>query len=417
MVQPIDYMGMLNRPDLGESLLSGLRAGAALRQARDERQERQQASEMREQYSADLQNALSNPTAGNFAALSAKYPQQREAFKQSWDLLSKEQQDSEFGAGVQVYHALQGGNTDSALKVVDDQIAAMEGSGEDASAIRNIRSQILADPNRASGFVGLTLSSIDPEKWSSIAAESRAAESAPFELSEKESKAQSAAVKAKFAESQAAQDLAKGGWEIQKLANDIGISRQNSKIAALNAQISRESNDLKREELQQKLDDKQAERDAALRTKSAEVESSRASMDNMLNTADRILKTPMDVIGSASGPVSSRVPTLSQDTADFEELVNTLGSQSFMAQIPNIKGMGALSNAEGEKLQSALQNLSLRQSPERLVENVKEAQRLILKSRQTLADRYGVPDVLPDRPVSSGAAMPQGFRVLGVEGQ
>ena len=118
----------------------------------------------------------------------------------------------------------------------------------------------------------------------------------------------------------------------------------------------------------------------------------------MLNTADRILKTPIGVIGSAAGPVSSRMPTLSQDTADFEALVETLGSQSFIAQIPNIKGMGALSNAEGEKLQAALQNFSLRQSPERLLENVKEAQRLVMKARKNMTARSGLPETIPDTP-------------------
>jgi len=138
-----------------------------------------------------------------------------------------------------------------------------------------------------------------------------------------------------------------------------------------------------------------------VREKVAEVENARATMDNMLNTADRILKTPKSVVGSAAGPVSARMPTISQDTADFEELVTTLGSQSFLAQIPNIKGMGALSNAEGEKLQAALQNFSLRQSPERLLENVREAQRLIMKGRSTLAKRTGMPDSIPDTPAAS----------------
>jgi hypothetical protein len=215
---------------------------------------------------------------------------------------------------------------------------------------------------------------------------------------EAESSAQKAAVAAKFAESNAVIDLEKKGWDITKIQNDIDIAKQNSRIAAMNAATSREGNSLKRQENELKLREMIDKRDTAVREKVSEIENARSTMDNMLNTADRILKTPKNVVGSAAGPISARMPTLTQDTADFEALVETLGSQSFLAQISNIKGMGALSNAEGEKLQAALQNFSLKQSPERLLENVKEAQRLILKGRATLAKRSGLPESIPDTP-------------------
>ena len=392
MAGPNDYT--IQQPDIGGSLLGGIAAGQKLGAQRN-------AQEKHEQYAADLQTYLNNPSPQSAAAMTVKYPEQREAFKQSWDILGKDQQDSQFKSGVQVYSALQNKSPDVAKDILDKQIVAMDNSGQDSTPFKSIRDAIDRNPEGMAAQIGLTLSALEPEKWGKIAGEMRAAAKAPSELTESQAKAQKAAVDAKFAESAAVQDLAKGGWEISKLQNDIGISRQNAQIAAMNAATAREGNSLKREELQLKLQEKIDARDAKVNEKAAEVQSSRATIDNMLNTADRVLNTPMSVIGSAAGPISSRAPTLSQDTADFEELVNTLSSQAFMAQIPALKGMGALSNAEGEKLQASLQNLSLRQSPERLVENVKEAQRLIMKSRATLSDKYGVPDVVPDTPSSA----------------
>ena len=75
-----------------------------------------------------------------------------------------------------------------------------------------------------------------------------------------------------------------------------------------------------------------------------------------------------------------------------------------MAQIPKMKGTGALSEGEGKKLQASLQNFSLKQSPERLIDNMKEAQRLILKGRSNLAKKYGVPDAVPDTPAAAPSA-------------
>lgn len=413
-LDPINYLGMIQQGvggGIGEAITSGLRTGAAIQEFRAQRNQADQAA----QYAADVQAAFNSGDARAFAALSAKYPQQREAFKQSWEMLNKDQQDQEFGTGVQVWNALGSGRADVAKSLLDQHITALKNAGDDTTDLENIKRSIDADPRQARNMIGLSLSAIDPDRWGKIATEQRSAESAPFELSEKAAKAQKAAVDAKFAESKAVQDLSKGGWEIQKLANDISIARENSRIAAANAKMTREIDDLKRRELRAKLDGMERERDQKISEKTAEISSARSSIDNMLNTADRILNTPIDIIESAAGPVSSKILTVSSDTADLEELVNTLGSQAFMAQIPNLKGMGALSNAEGEKLQSSLQNLSLRQSPKRLVENIQESQRLILKARQNLSDKYGVPDTIPDRPAAADKAAPQGFRVINVE--
>ena len=402
-MQPIDYASMQKAPDPGQAMLEGLKFGQGIRDMRDKRAETERAEELRKQYSADLSSTMNNPTPEAFAALSAKYPQQREAFKQSWDMMKEGQRDQEFSTGVQAYGAIQAGQPEVAAQLLDERIAAKKNSGQDATKLETMRKMLDSDPKAISSHLGLALSSIDPDRWNKMTSELRAAQKAPSELSESQSKAQKAAVEAKFAESNAVLDLQKKGWDITKVQEDIKVAKENSRIAAMNAAISREGNALKRQEMGVKLQEMKEKRDEAVRTKAAEVESARGSMDNMLNTADRILKTPMGVVGAAAGPVSSRMPTTSQDTADFEELVTTLGSQAFMAQIPNIKGMGALSNAEGDKLQAALQNFSLRQSPERLLENVQEAQRLILKARSTLTKRHGVPEVIPDTPAAAPA--------------
>lgn len=405
---PHDYT--VQQPDVAGSLLGGIQAGQQLGAA-------QAANTLSKQYSEDLHTTLSNPTPQAFAALIAKYPKQREAFKDSWGILNKDQQDQQFSAGTQAYSAIQKGKPEVAVDLLDKQIAAMENSGQDAGNLTKIKEAVQRDPKGAGAQIALSLSSFDPDRWGKIAGEMRESALAPSELTESQAKASKAATDAKFAESKAVQDLAKGGWDISKIQNDIGISRQNAQIAAMNAATARqangiksEGNNLKLQELQLKLQDKVAARDAAVNQKAAEVTNARGSIDNFLNTADRVLKTDPDVIGSAAGPISSRTPTLSSDTADFEELITTLGSQAFLAQIPNMKSMGALSEKEGDKLQSSLQNLSLRQSPERLTENVREAQRLLLKSRENLARKYGVPDVTPDTPAASPS--PTGIEAL-----
>lgn len=410
MAQPFNYM--LNVPDPTQSVMGGVQNALNISNMMSQRNLAEQqalalqkARETQAQMDSDLGALSQNPTPSALASMMVKYPSLSENFKKTYDVLSSEQKDSRIKQASQVYAAMQAGKPEVAQQLLLEQAAAARNAGmeQDAKAAETVAELVKLNPATAETSTGLLLASaMGPDKFAEtftkLQGERREAELQPSKLTESQAKAQKAAVEAKFAESGAALDLQKKGWDITKIQEDINISKQNAGIAALNAQISREGNQIKREENQLKLQDLVQKRDSAVREKAADIEAARANMDNMLNTADRILKTPIGVIGSAAGPVSSRMPTLRQDTADFEALVETLGSQSFLAQIPNIKGMGALSNAEGEKLQAALQNFSLKQSPERLLENVKEAQRLVMKARKNMTARSGLPETIPDTP-------------------
>jgi len=417
MAQPFNYM--LNLPDPTQSVMGGVQNALNIANIASQRNlaeqkslDLQRAREQQMTMEADLAKLSQNPSPSALASMMVKYPSLSENFKRTYDVLNSEQQQARVGQASQVYAALQADKPDVAVQILGEQANAYRNSGmeKDAKTLDDLSELIRMNPATAKTSTGLFLASaMGPDKFTEtftkLESDRRAQELQPSQLTEAQAKAQKAAVDAKFAESNAALDLQKKGWDITKIQEDIKIARQNASIAALNAQIAREGNQLKREELGLKLQEMKDKRDTSVREKAADLESARGNVDNMLNTADRILKTPMGVVGSASGPVSSRMPTLSQDTADFEELVNTLGSQAFLAQIPNIKGMGALSNAEGEKLQAALQNFSLRQSPERLMENVKEAQRLLIKARKNMTARAGLPETIPDTPAvgTSGA--------------
>ena len=415
MAQPFNYS--INVPDPSASVMGGVQNALGIANMVSQRNLAEQQSldlknqrEQQAQMQVDLGTLAKNPTPSALASMMVKYPALSENFKRTYDVLSNEQKGARLDQATQVYAALESGRPEIAQQFLVDQAVAHRNSGQDkdAKTLEDLAMLIKESPDTAKTSTGLFLASaMGPDKFAEtftkLQAEQRDAAMAPAKLTEAQAKAQKAAVDAKFAESMAVQDLSKKGWDIAKIQNDMAVSRENSKIAALNANLRRETNELKRAELQQKLQVAESKRDESVREKVAMVETGQAAIDNMLNTADRILNTPAGVISSAAGPISSKMPTLSSETADLEELVTTMASQAFMAQVPNLKGMGALSNAEGEKLQASLQNLSLRQSPERLLENVKEAQRLMIKARSNLSERYGVPDTIPDTPAATPA--------------
>ena len=407
MVQPVNYMAAMPQIDLSQSF-SGL--GKALGEYRDYREQQkkdQAAADLKMQYADDVKAYFAKPSASGLSMLTAKYPGQREAFKDIGDRMSAEQKAVELPVMAQAFHAITTGKPDAAKLLVDQQIEGMQNSGMDATKLKMIRSQLDSDPTQVAGLIGLVGSSIDPDGWGKMMGEKRAQDLQPSlvrkgvaEAGAAESDASVKAVKAKFAESEAVLDLEKKGWDIKKLQADIDIDRQNARIAAMNAAANREANAIKRQELRLKVNEAIAKRDETARGKIAEVESANSNIDNMLNTIDRVMSNPSlkDVVGSFEGRMPAAASMLDDQESDAIALLDTLGSQAFLAQIPNIKGMGALSNAEGEKLQSALQNLSRAQSEKQLTSSLKEAQRLMIKARKNVADRYGVKQSVPDTP-------------------
>ena len=417
---PIDY-SLQGIQSPAQALMQGVQFGAGLSQLQAQRQAaeaqaaaQQAAINRQQQFQGALQSFFANPNR-KFEDLEGVLPfadkQQFEGLKLIAERMDKRTGDASKQFYGQLLAAIE--FDPAQAKTMLDQRIEAEPNPQNKQALTVARNSLEIDPEMAANSIELIGGASFGKDWyesiSKVREQRRAAAKFPFELVESEARANKAAVESKYAESKAVLDLQKAGWDITKLQNDIEVSRQNSAIALMNAQLGRESNDLKRQELQAKLQEAQDKRDSTIREKAADLEAARMNVDNMLNTATRILRTPRPVINAATGPISVRIPTTSAETADFEALVETLGSQSFLAQIPNIKGMGQLSNAEGEKLQAALQNFSLKQSPERLMENVREAQRLLSKARGNMSARAGLPESPPDVPAAAVAVrLPDG---------
>ena len=415
---PFDYT--LQQPPALGSVLGGFEAGFALSER--ERQRQAQEAQMRAQQEAQMRAAQiqerfynnQNPSLQDVIEFTTTLdPALVGHTKDMLAKLPEQQKQRNLSTGLQMLSALDTGSTDVVTQIAEESATALENSGDanTAQLLRRVAEVAKQDPNIArSGIMASLIQYPGGDKAieSYIAARKAPAETAKIEAEARESgsKALSAAVAAKFAESKAVQDLRLGEAQIKKLAEDTEIARMNARIAAMNAATSREGNDLKRQELQLKINDMQRERDSKLREKVATVEAGRASMDNMLNTIDRVLKNPAlnDVLGSLEGRMPAAASAFDDQESDAIALIDTLGSQAFLAQIPNIKGMGALSNAEGEKLQSALQNLSRAQSEKQFRASLKEAQRLVLKGRKNLSAQYGVPDTVPDTPAAEPSA-------------
>lgn len=419
-MNPIDYSIDVASPF--QSALQGYKSGLAINQAQQQQQAQQvelqqqqaalAAQQRIQQRRALIQQKGASATADDFASLMLDDPKQAESISKVWALKNDDQQQAHASNLLQWGAAIKNGAPDVAVKAMRDRADAIAASGDkrEADALRANAGVLEQNPQLALGMIQAQLSA-NPrgkdaaETLAKLGSEQRAAELQPAAMEKATADAKTATTGAKFAESKAVQDLNLGQAQIAKMAADTEIAKMNSRIAAMNAATSREGNDLKKQELRLKLDEAVQKRDDKVREKVSTAESGATNIDNMLNTVQRILQNPRlnDVLGAVEG----RLPAFTNDqSADAVALIETLGSQAFLAQIPNIKGMGALSNAEGEKLQSALQNLSRKQSETQFRTNLNEASRLLMKGRANIEKSTGVKLGAPDTPAAPGARPP-----------
>ena len=430
---PINYSIDVQGPF--EAALGGFKLGAAgaevqAKQAEAQAKETARKNAMDAQAKVQALLADKNATASDLTQASFLLPKDQadNVLKIAGEMTTVQNQNTLSQAG-QVYSALKAGQPEIAKQLLQDQIDAHRNSGNEpkAKATETYLKLIGVNPTGAQNTIGIMmammpggkeiLENVDktlstgrleaqaPEAQRKAVADAdaaiadaktkqatadNAAEKAKADAALATANAAKEAVVARFAERSAQAELDKSAAVIRKTDADIIINRENARIAALNAAQAKETNVLRRDELRQKIDDAKEKRDTADRDQRATLASQSADIDNFINTAEQIKQTPISIIKSATGPIASRLPTTNQDVANFEALIETLGSQAFIAQIPKIKGTGTLTEKEGDKLQSSLQNLSLKQSPDQLIANVTEAVRLMGIARVNIAARAGL---------------------------
>jgi len=110
---------------------------------------------------------------------------------------------------------------------------------------------------------------------------------------------------------------------------------------------------------QQTLDDKRTEKQAK---EEAQKQGVVASFDSALDTLNRIATHPgkSSAVGFG-GTTASMIP--GTNAAGFASQLETFKAQVFLPQVQNLKGMGALSDAEGKKLTASIGALDQKMKP------------------------------------------------------
>lgn len=399
--------------DGGASIQRGLEIGATIRDIGIRRQAAQKqleaenaAKERSDQYKTMLSDYMADPKFNKLQQLQVAFPEQEKAFKPLIEQMDKRQLLAEQSTGIKLTTALKNNNIDLANKILDESIEAAKNSGLDISAFEQVKGGLSNNPTSTLGLVQwLTMHTMTPEEQEKFAKAQQTLEETQQSKELFPSKLRETAAKAGTAESEA---IIKGEEakiaplkvkaDYQKVLESIKdsqlgreLDKQRVAIAAQSNAISREGNALRRQEMQLNLLNKQQEFIDKANEKKSIVYGAYDNTRNIKDTVNRALSFfKTGAAQQAHGPIRSKLPTIDTNVANYEELLNTIGSQAFVQMIPQIKGTGNLSEAEGAKLQSAMSNISLRQGPKQAEKNLIIIKNLSEKALKNTERKYGI---------------------------
>lgn len=161
---------------------------------------------------------------------------------------------------------------------------------------------------------------------------------------------------------QRGQDITVRGQNIsaQNAALSREIQRAELQDKVLDRQIARETNQIKLDELKQKQADVRQKAEIAKADRHAAAQGAVDTFSTALDSLNEIEQSPG--LSKAVG-IRSAFPTVpGSDAANFEARLDTFKAQTFLPMVQSLKGMGALSDAEGKKLSDAVGALSPKMS-------------------------------------------------------
>ena len=206
MPAPYNYMAMIPRPNLLESIRTGEALGEAVGGAFEAKRDND--------FRKDLQDTLNRPGFRSFNDLMAKYPDKAENIQKLSADMDEAEKESAYTKGMNIYTAFETGNIDVAKAMMDEEIAAGKNAGRDMRVIEGIRAKVDQDPRAAQAGIGLWLAGTNPKRWdeTTTAFEARARSKAEREQAE---------------------------ITVKKLGEEVGLTRAQIKQAEAAAAASR----------------------------------------------------------------------------------------------------------------------------------------------------------------------------------
>lgn len=360
----------------------------ALQAVKDITQTHQQFQQQQKQaaFQKKMGEAFSASDINGMRKLAADYPEQMQAIQQGMGFVDANKNQA-IGSAAMALKLAAGQGPEAVKGVLMKNADALGHVGINPEDAWQTYQQDPQQFNRYTDLIGLH--ALGPEKY--------------FDVMDKQQGRD--IQRGQLAETQRSNDMSNArGWANVGIAQQgVNLRKLELQDKALERQISRETNQVQLGVLQDKRAATQRELEQA---KTDKVDAYNSGMDTMtrtIDTANKVLNSPgfTGYFGTNLNPLSSRfIP--GTDAADTSALVDTLGSQGFMSGIQQMRGLGALSNAEGQKVMDAIGNLSANQSEKSARAAIKTIINTTQMAQKRMQQKYGqdIPAPQPEQSLS-----------------
>jgi hypothetical protein len=393
---PIDYLSAVPQQDFLKDIQGGFQLGTGIRQVQQQYQQQQLAQQRAQQYQAATQAAMTNPNPQAFAKLALDFPEHAAPLKQAWEQMDAGDRKQEGDTMAQAYSALLSGRHDIAQQTIQDVIDARKNSGLDTSHYDNALRMVKDDPTKASASLGFILSHINDPKafatqFGALGGEQRTDQQGPADLAKKNADAIKAAAEAQVAVGTVPALIQKPVEENLTAQTKRRVDEFNVQIAAANSETERGRLTLERDKFVADQSLKSTESGA---TAQSQIDSAQHALDTIKTLrADPAAKDSVgnwfSGPGTVLGKMLSHVP--GTENMDYKAQLESLKSQVFLPAVQQVKGMGSLSNAEGEKLGAAVAGLNADMSPKARDNAIGIIEKYMTKGLQKGLASKGVP--------------------------
>lgn len=247
IVSPIDYS--TNAPSPLDTFTQGVQSGLQSQAAQIQLQEKKLQLQQQQNYMNAAKSVLNN--GGNpedIARLAVAFPGQAAGLKDAMGIKTDADTQARLTQALPIYHAYLSGNTDLAVKLLNDQATSYENAGQmdKAASSRNMANFVkTGDRNTVNFALGSTIAAADPQKYQSnldtfVGAYGKGQLVAPT-TAKASAEAKTAAATAAVAPQEAALKVADMASTIADrnarlgIAKDTLMSDTQAKVAELNA--------------------------------------------------------------------------------------------------------------------------------------------------------------------------------------
>lgn len=373
--QPIDYSsGAINALQSGVNMGLGLREAGMRQQLFDQQQEQHKKQQ---EFGVALKSAWESGDQKSMVDLIASNPEQHKTITEMMGLQDNIKRQAIGNIASQLTAALDSGNVQGAAGVIQSNAEVLQAMGQDPATLLQ---QLQQDPaslrKGADSLMLLTMSQDQVMTYKQ-------------KLEDQRLKRDQMSVQMR------GQDIA-----ASTASADRELRRLENQQKSIDRQLSRETNELKRQELTQKMDLAAEKADGIRREKAAAGEAAISTFDRSIQTIDEILADP--ALPSAVGVKSLTSYLPGSDAQTVKAKIETLKSQSFLNEVEKMKGLGALTEAEGQRLVSAIGSLD-RDMPEKsFVAELNKIKGYMTSRKEAAAKKYGIQQ--PAQQTQSGSA-------------